>query len=120
MSLEEHSGQREQAVWMLRVRIKLGEGGWCLRDMVEGSDGGRQLGIAKGLALLGVFGKLLGLSGSPQLCLFLELHAGICLVEYKEEERRQAKGLRMALHEIDTQDLGAILHHRHPRHCAAR
>lgn len=26
MSLEEHSGQREQAVWMLRVRIKLGEG----------------------------------------------------------------------------------------------
>ena len=35
---------------------------------------GGGLGIAKGLALLGVFGKLLGLSGSPQLCLFLELH----------------------------------------------
>lgn len=27
MSLEEHSGQREQAVWMLRVRIQARGGG---------------------------------------------------------------------------------------------
>lgn len=36
ISLEEHSGQREQPVRMLRVRIKLGEGGLVF----EGYGGG--------------------------------------------------------------------------------
>lgn len=81
-------------------------------------EGGRP-GHAKGLALLRVSGRLLA-SLVSTLCLFHELHAGICHVEYEEEKRQRAKGLRTALHEINTQNLGAILYHRHPRHCAAR
>lgn len=62
MSLEEHSGQREQPVWLLRVRIKLGVGG-CLRDMVEGDDAGRQTRPCKGIGFAACLWEAVGLSG---------------------------------------------------------
>ena len=64
-------------------------------------------------------GKLPDLSGLHSCVCHTSSMLGSASWSTRKKRRRWAKVLGTALNELSTQDLEAILYHRHPRHCAA-